>query len=46
MRVTAVGASLIPRKSLVLSIFGVLERERKQGREAEREREEIVMKTY
>lgn len=31
------GASLIPRKSLVLSIFGVLERERKQGREAGRE---------
>lgn len=30
MRVTAVGASLIPRKSLALSIFGVLERERKR----------------
>lgn len=39
MRVTAVGASLIPRKSLALSIFGVLEREEERGRE-------IGMKTY
>lgn len=40
-RVTAVGASLIPRKSLALRIFGMLERE--GGREREGE---IVMKTY
>lgn len=31
-RVTAVGASLIPRKSLVLRIFSVLEKEGERGR--------------
>lgn len=47
-RVTAVGASLIPRKSLVLRIFSVLEKEGDGGeREKEKERGgEIVMKTY
>lgn len=45
------GASLIPRKSLALSIFGVLERERKRerggkrGRERERNCDEDVLTT-
>lgn len=37
-RVTAVGASLIPRKSLVLRIFSVLEKEGEGGGEGEGER--------